>query len=349
MAMIEYDRLINRMKAVSPGVTSYIDNKLYLPPSIQEDIENGIIKEDQITDISDEQIIAECYDIILIELRESGIIFHCDYDEVMGDFYNAENLIILRELFQLHEFINRIKDHDKLFDSLKDRVEEEEHFEELITHILDEMVHYYPLDEELNRLYEWCWDRLHNDFEFFVTIKDVISNMEKIITMTDEILSDSSKLIEYVQEIRSNIQPVLDKILTIPNLPIDPDKLNNRVEQMNMNMLSDSASLVDFTWWFKYKDNQEELDKEDKERWIDIGKQHRTNSDHHWEYYIQNDDPVGITEIILLLFGMIELDPMCNKTMQKNKLLEYLQIDKINYEEDTEYYIKWIEKIFEVI
>jgi len=83
--MDDHNTLLERMASISPGVRLHLEGKLWLQ-HIDED------------EVDSQQLVNECFSVIVSEAYEIGIEFHCTLNDLCESFYHLDQVLLLFEV-----------------------------------------------------------------------------------------------------------------------------------------------------------------------------------------------------------------------------------------------------------
>lgn len=121
---------ITDLRTISENIDTYLEQEMY-----KDTLGKGVD-----TDYTVEDILQECYAIILQELVEFGIDFSCDDGDLLQDWYTAHKLYSLRyfvDANNLREFLANNADDIKLIQPILDNNESEDVFHDVLMALLD--------------------------------------------------------------------------------------------------------------------------------------------------------------------------------------------------------------------
>lgn len=143
------------LRDISDNVTDYLDRELY-----QDSFEAG--------SYNSNDILRECYTIILQELRELGIFFFSDIDDLLADWYTAKYTYFLRVLADARTIVKLCEDSNTM--SKFDSFTQEEDCSDLLANMTEYLYYKYPTELQYKYIVEfsdrfYCTDRFRDHLQ----------------------------------------------------------------------------------------------------------------------------------------------------------------------------------------
>lgn len=156
-----YTQLMHRLMTTSPIIAEHIEGyRVTLAHS------DGVLTQNE--------LLNDCFVILINLLAEQGIKIHVDHDELLSDFYSAELLIDLYQRFIPDKLFNYLDNNDKLYNIIKTSIHDIPQ-DELLVSILELNDQLYGT--ELNsRLYVFFHDKVVNNAMYHNAISEYIAN-----------------------------------------------------------------------------------------------------------------------------------------------------------------------------
>lgn len=328
---MELNIYIQQLMAISETVKHYVDQELYLPAkAVEEDIdstgyknENKVIEDLDTTEVSDKEILNGCYEIILSELQEMGITFHCEIDEILGNFYDAQCIYFLRKIYDLRQLYDRFNKNRTFMNEVLDAVDDDLDTTNKAMQVIVVSHKFYKNDEDIERCVDFLFDKLTNTAAFIKYIHHVADMVEgpEFEDMADP---------RWVILLTAYIEAGKDKALEIFNMAIamDADNLDAKAlyrdhRLYNMDKLQ-PANLNKYVSWLQYKDDSDApAEIAAMVKMFDY--QHASVTNHHIEYFRQQPKDYVITknDMVNMLANICDPGDKHTKTEAADKIRSY--------------------------
>ena len=325
-SMTEESQHISDLQSISPIVNDFIINEKY----IHSDVEEG--------EINVNHIISQCYSLLISELRELGIVFSCDADEIIGDWHTARVVKYLRKHFDASTIFNFLvglteQQYDE-FKSILDIVETEPLGNEiLLANITNYMRDVYPHSEDWNVIRSNL-DRIHSTHMLYEHLDAIIEDIEIRGIRSNIPEVDFDLLVKYTNKLAKHCENVEKAIITIMkwDKSLNRTELFDRIEKHDKDLTYIDSMYV----LAKISIEPKELPKEMIKKAKDIVTTHKRTNRHHPESFINNNF-IDITREDLVEMVADMYDPTSSKEVIMNKLEKKYGKRKTLAEEDYEY------------
>lgn len=303
--MFNFDETISRLRSISEKVCTYLDTQLYLVDKDEDTIDRHYITN-------------ECYGIVVDELAEIGIIFHCMSEELYNNFYDMENIATLRNHFsvpKLYEWI--ISDA-----SIKSKVLELCESDNLSVELLKlkaETSH----DEEISRAYEFLWDKITNDSRL-VNYVEGVCDLHEDSTIPDLQEDYAELIISSVAKGRESATVVISLAMELDDT-LDKVRLAHDLDLYDLDKLQ-PGNINKYGW--RASVDKDTLSEPEQALHDKYKIEHNINNNHHVEYYEAKDSMTISKEdaINLLTNRYDESDSKGMITDEMNKI--YARLEK---------------------
>ncbi len=274
------------LRSISDNVEDYLSRELYVD-SFGYD-----------SDFTPADILRECYTIILQELRELGITFTAEIDDLLCDWYTAKHLYYIREIADAYTLKEICRDEDvknKLDTLLQAPEESDDLFVALVTHLHEK----HPTELKYRYAVEFS-DLIIASERFDQHVKCILaaSNDYDAIATPDIKLAQS--YIKKIQDIRNLVKTTVVTIVNKLQLQtsLSTIKLNKLVDEYDMDKIAPKNLKL-----FSIIDNEaakELYPNLIKLRAVEMQK-HKERASHHIEYWFKHNNLHPTKEDLILL------------------------------------------------
>ena len=279
------EKILADLSSISECIANYLEREVFLDSF-------GASSDYQINDI-----LTECYVIIIQELMEFGIYIH-EQDELLGDWYSAHQLYYLRNFLDSANLYTFVSQNAEDITPLKQIAEDEERGD--IYPILIEYLSEKHPDEERIIAMTNLESNLHADERLKKHISAVIANVQNVDVQIME--PDTIRAQRYIQKtkiLRDRVRTAVYKI--IDNMPIsgwDRSIIEKFLNDYDLDKLrADQIAIYSTIDLDEVDPTLEPL----KKKYLDI---HHKRSIHHIEYWLDADKtskPILQKEHLVLL------------------------------------------------
>jgi hypothetical protein len=227
-----------------------------------------------------DRLIDEALLILIDLLKDNGIEFHTEFEDIKSDRYNISFIIFLYKFFNTIDVIYRIKTTSGYLKNLTTGLIDTPNSE-----ILTTMISILKDTTRLNYhqdFHNYIYDKVTNTekyAQYIINMIDVLNNQEddKDITFDD----DEKAFIEKLVEQKRWIQICISDLIYKGAIPINVDVCNNLTNLFCKNYsLPENVKILS-----KYKD----LSEANPEFFNHFFNKIKTNSELHIEYYMNSD------------------------------------------------------------
>lgn len=274
------------LRSISDNVEDYLSRELYVD-SFGYD-----------SDYTPNDILRECYTIILQELRELGITFTAEIDDLLGDWYTAKHLYYIREIADAYSLKEICRDEDvknKLDTLLQAPEESDDLFVALVTYLHEK----HPTELRYRYAVEFS-DILVASERFDQHVKCILaaSNDYDAIATPDVKLAQS--YIKKIQDIRNLVKTTVETIISSLQLQtsLSNTKMNKLLDEYDLDKIAPKNLKL-----FSIIDNEaakELYPNLNKLRAVEMQK-HKERASHHIEYWFKHSDLHPTKEDLILL------------------------------------------------
>lgn len=266
---MELHDYINNLVGVNSTIQKYVDNKLYIPTYEDADME-----------VDDKTILNGCYEILISELNDIGIRIHCDIDEILGNFYDANRLYLLYRTIYTKGLYLTLVSNNILYEQIGALISEENVD---IFSVLREISKLHPSNEDLIETIEFLDDKLVSNKDFIEYIVNIYDSIDK--ALVHEFIVDTDTVLEltnYITVGREMAKKIYDLALSLDN-SLDGPRLIRDYRLYNMDKLQ-ADRINRYVMWLSHKDDPRLT--LDVKRVIDkIHADHTRDNNHHVEYF----------------------------------------------------------------
>lgn len=269
-------RQLADLRSASENVADYLDREIF----------RDTFEDENVIDYTIEDILQECYAIVLQELVELGIKFTCDESDLLQDWYTAHTLYSLRYFFDANnfrEFLVANTEDITLLQNILDSDESEDVFQQCV----DVLYQQHPDDLYLKDI-DYLSRDIYSSYRFKDHIKAIIeviiSNGENIIIPD---VARAKRYIEKTQILRKLANETSERIMSkLDDITWNKALVDKILRDYDLDKISPETikiySAIDLDEVSPY------LEKT-KEKKLD---EHHKRSLHHIEYWLDEDkDP----------------------------------------------------------
>jgi hypothetical protein len=269
--MLNFDKTIEDLRSVSSNVCEYLDTKKYLQ----------IFTEESLTD---EALLQTCYEIVIDDLLEIGITFHCDLVDLFTNFYDMETIWMLKLIFSIEHLKNVLENDSELRELVSTIISDES--DQKLIRVLETLTYTYPDNEMYDRVYKFLEDKVVETGEFIIYIENVIDLSTQLLDF-DEIPDDDmakiDQLIHHVQTSQNKAKEIFD-IAAELYPEIDTIRLNRDYKRYNRDKLYPN-NINAYAWFVDIELSNTELYPHEKPLYDKLDYEHNVRNNHHIEYY----------------------------------------------------------------
>ena len=300
MYSMEIPKHFTMLRDISDTVDDYLGRELY-----KDDFN---FDGELLDDYYPKDILGLCYRIILTELRERGVSFTVDDDDLTEDIYTCGYVYLVRKFADREYFINLVRATETL-----DEVEAYVNTDELKPNLLEDLVniinnkiHTYELGEM-----SYILDRTYTNDVYLQFVKDCLAAARESPN-SDNALKDIDATTEYVAHInllRKMAKQYSYLIINKLHLDdyIDVSRINKLLRDYDRDKLD--SDVIDT---YAKIDTEEDLPLDLnilRKRYMD---KHHKNSPHHKEYWLDPDNLMRpqftISDLVVLMAHHVEPD-----------------------------------------
>lgn len=287
------------LRLVSDNVTDYLARELFKDTFGPD------------TDYTLNDILKECYAIIIQELKEFGISFSLSTDELLEDWYTAKRVYYIRKIVSAEYLRQTLVNRDEIT-KISSMMEDDEVDTELFLHLHECL---FPLRSNFDEFKEL------QDFAVFVVssqrfedhlraILEYLTDIDAPVIVPD--ITRAAAYIKKVQESRAAVRSAVEKIAAA--MPFVYAKMDKRIikkllDDYDMDKISAEElrifSLIDL----------DEVDENLAMYKAAMLQKHHERSPHHIEYWTaawKNPKPIPADENLVLLVAHLVDSPSGN-------------------------------------
>lgn len=290
---MDYVTIMDKLKGVSTRIAAYLDEEKYKPQAewVVDDtttlddgkeIETGHWEMPApVVEPTEQYILNCCYDILLDELDEMGIVFHCERTTILNNFYDAECIYLLKKFFNSKYLYTQLLSDRDLRDKVRDICERDTDRTLKIVLILELYMDRFSNDDDISRLYTTVHDKVCNTGTF---CEHVLTVCASIPDMGFDDIGDpelAASIIANIEGTRTIAGVVFDCAMEL-DTTIDSTRLYRDLRKYNLDKILPST-INHYGWWLMVKNT--ELDDDEKKFWDYLNYTHNSHNNHHIEYY----------------------------------------------------------------
>lgn len=247
-------------------------------------------------------VLQDCYMIILEELEDCGIFFTESADMLLGDWYNAYHVYILRYLIDEDNIINWIKLHPESKTKLEVFLDGDE---DPLVDYLDYLINTYPNDEYIKEL-PYIFNEVYSTEDFSIYMKRIL---KKINDSEVTEFMDQHRVDKYIEKIKIG-RILVDKTVTVLwnhlfeyHSKLDLELIRILLKNYDLDKLTPNE--INTFAHIDLEPNIPETLNELKEQALD---RHHKRSLHHIEYWLHNNFHPTDSHVLLLVAHFVEPD-----------------------------------------
>lgn len=232
--------------------------------------------------ITEQEILTNCYVIILQELRLLGIEVHCEWEEALSNFHDAKAYAYLLSMMDKNNLLMKLNsqyNNKERFIAIFENSEDSE--SDLLLAFLEVFFYYFPSENHKDEIIREC-DRLYSTNEFSSYMKNVLSMISPISTINIDNFTTIKNYINRIVEGRKKFEEVVNVLIEhCPYIQMNP-YLRNAIDTYDEEKIS-GTDISRYCWAVMSDDG--ELSDTEKEIKKNILFEHTSHQTHHIEYY----------------------------------------------------------------
>jgi len=178
--------LLSELMKLSPEISEHV-------LGVRDEVSNEDADKLKINDI-----LNNCFVILIDLLREQGINSYADSDSILNDYYNARHLITLFDVFIIDKLESYLNNDQKLYENIKASTEGVSS-DELIVKILDSYQKVYPTDDNRS-MYTFLWDKIISTEEYYDAFNKMMQKLDNL-SKDDDIGVVNNTTLEFVSKL----------------------------------------------------------------------------------------------------------------------------------------------------
>lgn len=303
MERLSFDEQLEDLRDISGTVDDYIVRGLYIADT---GIDNAY---------NPNQILAECYDIIIDELTEFGITFVEDVEDLLQDWYTAKHIYYIRAFVDGDNLLRLLSVRQELeqLESILDTDTYDNLFQLVVDFVFPRTT------SEIYQILSDFGDRVHVDETFVKHMKACIERIRQTGSeyhIPDNELPLVRSYIEQVRKSRIFVKKAYEYLITQFS-PIQYSKylpitdVNKFLRTYDLDKLSPKNLRK-----FATLDHDGCLDPVELK---EIEDYHHAHSIHHFEYYQSHGYELTPTVVIFIYIALLGEQPSVNEFLKKAK------------------------------
>lgn len=282
-------------------IENQFDNLRTISTTVSEYLQSEIFKDDYgaYGDFTVNDVLQQCYTIILQELSEYGITLDTDYEDLLGDWYTANHIYLLRKWIDSSCQLELLKSNPDDVSYLADICADNEHTpDEIYESWCTYYAEHHPQEDTAAITYVTHWVRA--DQRLVQHLKALLQSLED--ASTPVVIPDiqrAQRYIEKVQLARVYVEQMVSLIYqALPDEIFDTNLVRKLIREYDLDKISPDTikiySTIDLddvpVFLIPYKNEQLLI--------------HHRRSPHHVEYWCdpaKDPQPVPTKENILLM------------------------------------------------
>lgn len=272
---------LQRLRDISGNVALFLDEEMF------KDVEGA-------DNYTVEDILEDCYAIILSELKDMGVSLDGDQD-YLQDGYTCDKLLSLRKLLDYDTFKEYLK-IPTVLDAVETQTLSESASDELLDWLLDYFVNNFS-DDILVMDTNYVTTIVVQNTNFLGHISGCVKRMRdgNLDTSRDATIQDIRAFINHLHEVRKRIKILVDFLLM--KNTVDTSTIATYVDTYDLDKTS-GDNLSKFATLYSVKLPKEVEDK--------LTLTHRRNNNHHLEYFTSRDLSPSDEELIMMVVHIYE-------------------------------------------
>lgn len=260
--------------------------------------------------ITEQELLINCYVIILQELRLLGIEVHVEWEDALSNFYDAKAYAYLLSMMDKDKLISNISNQYENKDRFTAIFENSEDSEsDLLLAFLEVYFYYIPFETHRDRILS-ITDTLYSTNDFSTYMKNVLSlvSPRSTINLTNinQITSYINKIIAGRKSFESAINTLIEHTVYDENINLTmTNYLRDAINSYDEEKIA-GTDLSRYCWAVMSDDN--DLSDSEKVYKKNILFEHTSHQTHHIEYYHVNHFYPTIEQIAELVCHHVEPD-----------------------------------------
>lgn len=273
------------LRDISENVTDYLARELY--------IDSFGVDEDY----SPNDILQECYTIVIQELRDLGIIFLMEPEDLLNDWYTAKHIYYLRVLADNSTILSLLKNKEN-FDKFNSLLQDDMEISDIAASLVEYLAYKNPEDTSYQRLLEFS-DYFQSTERFKAHLQAIL---DKLATQDPTVeMPNVEKATEYIKKImasRGTVTKAVKNVITglQLNASLNMKLINKLLYDYDMDKIS-----TDNLKWFSLLDTDGELPARARVLKEKMLREHHERSPHHIEYWLKNKNMHPEREHLILM------------------------------------------------
>lgn len=315
MFVMELPKHFACLRDISDNVDDYLGRELWKEEFANDDDSYGA-----------KNILGRCYAIILEELKDYGIGFTFDYDDLTSDIYLCGYVYLVRRLVDsknLKQLILATGTLDRFYTYLQSEEDKPDIFKDTL-----ELLESKTKNFEINEI-NYIVDNIFTNHVFTEYLTNLVTSLRDDTYV--DIVPELVRVNEYIKRIKLGRQGVAEKSKLVAEkldsqYPIDAAKLNKLLNDYDMDKISPEEVKM-----YALIDTEDEINPallSLQHRLLDA---HHLRSPHHIEYWLNPDNPAKqefTIENLIVLVAHHADQPMTDESDFRSKCDEMLDKGK---------------------
>ena len=306
MEALSFTNQFQALRRVSPNVEDYLQRELYRD-EFRLDAEGDVTA-----------VLKECYGLVLSELQELGIQFTLDLSELLGDWYTAHYITVVREFLEA-DHIKTVFNQEERLSKLEAILDQERNndYKELFADTLDIL---REEEETILANIDYIVPFITSDINLHRHLSAIVKNMRDIdSTLVTPDIQRAGKYLEKIKLAREQVK------LSVEQLQVDAPRFNDRIDHVQLKQLlnnydTDKINATDLHIYARIDlDEVPEVLQAYKTKMLDI---HHRRSQHHIEYYLSHKQIPSPTQILVMIAHFAEPDTPLDKVKEELQELQ---------------------------
>lgn len=273
---LSLQKQFENLRDISDEVADYLARELFK------------VTYDEIHDYKINDVLQDCYAIVIQELKELGIKITLHEEDLLQDWYTAINIYYIRKIASVN-YINKLLQDKDISHQINLLLTSDENIDTLFSSLVEYLLTKYQDNEELTHLSE-ILQYIQSTERFKAHVQAIIKHHASVDQVSK--IQDINLSLEYIkktQTLRVLVRKVVDVIIEKLNLIGNYDKVK-------MDKLIDDYDIdkIDVDNINIYSIVDKEITKDDRlypihKKYMDI---HHINSSHHIEHWLNKFEAI---------------------------------------------------------
>lgn len=283
MDRLEPHEQLEDLRQVSANISDYLERRLYLDQFGEE------------ADVQPIDILQQCYSILLLDLKDLGIDFSLEQEDILGDWFTAKHLYHIAKLVSV-EFLAEVLNTEELLNKVESLLNKDEDIE-IFESFYSVLQVAYPNTYDIQVL-DYIVPFVTTNETFITYLENTLIELRSgDVSLGIPDPTKARLYIDKVQRDRKLVKELVEEVLPyLENIEIDQELLNLRINTYDLDKLrGDNLKIYSA---IDLEDQVPEFLQKYKFKMMTL---HHQRSPHHVEYWIHNNKQPTNTDVVMLV------------------------------------------------